>query len=167
MDLGWLKARLDGSTDVEGALRDSSGDLCKTFNAERMTVYRVTPDGAALSAIVQSNLENFGAIRVRIDSGRSLAGYVGATKKVVNITDAYDDRELAPFRMQRKMFMAVDERTGYRTRQVLAAPVVSPHDGELVGVVELLNRLDQQRFPKACEQDIVTLCETLASALEK
>ena len=165
MDLDWLRTRIGSAADVETALRDASADLCKSFNADRMTVYRVSEDGGSLAAIVQTNLEQYGAIKVKVAPGRSLAGYVGAMKKVVNIADAYDDTELAPLQMQRKMFMAVDERTGYRTRQVLAAPVVS--GGRLVGVVEMLNRLDRQRFPAACEKDIVSLCEALAPALEK
>jgi GAF domain-containing protein len=167
MDLDWLKKRINDASDPHTALRDASGEVCKAFNADRMTVYRVTEDGGALAAVVQTDLEDYGAIKVRVDSRRSLAGYVGASRRVVNIADAYDDRELAPLNMQRKMFMAVDERTGYRTRQVLAAPVVASGDGKLVGVVELLNRLDRQRFPEACEKDIVALCETLAPALEK
>jgi GAF domain-containing protein len=141
----------------------TTSEVCKAFNADRMTVYRVSDDGNALIAVVQNNLEDFGAIKVRVDSKRSIAGYVGATRQVVNIGDAYDDKELAPLNMQRKMFMAVDERTGYRTHQVLAAPVVK--EGKLVGVVELLNRLDKQRFPKSCEQEIEKLCEQLAPAL--
>ena len=138
-------------------------EACKTFNADRMTVYRVSEDGNSLVAVVQSNLEDYGAIKVRVESQRSIAGYVGANRTLVNIGDAYDEKELAPLRMQRKMFMAVDERTGYRTHQVLAAPVIK--DGKLVGVVELLNRLDKQRFPKSCEQEIEKLCESLAPAL--
>jgi GAF domain-containing protein len=92
-------------------------------------------------------------VKVRIDSGRSVAGYVGATKKPLNIRDAYDDAELAPLQMQHKMFKAVDERTGFRTTQVLAAPVLSS-DGKLLGVVEFLNRLDGRRFPATCEAEL-------------
>jgi GAF domain-containing protein len=148
---------------MEHDWQKTTREACKTFNADRMTVYRVSDDGNALVAIVQSELEEFGAIKVKLDSRRSIAGYVGSTRKVVNIGDAYDDKELAPLDMERKMFLAVDERTGYRTHQVLAAPVVK--DGKLVGVVELLNRLDRKRFPAACEQEILKLCEALAPSL--
>jgi hypothetical protein len=48
--------------------------------------------------------------------------------------------------MAHKMFKAVDERTGFRTTQVLAAPVLSAGN-KLLGVVELLNRIDGRRFP--------------------
>ena len=165
MKLDWLKTRVDQASDVDAVLREATDDICRAFSADRLTVYKVTDDGGHLAAVVQKDLESYGAIRVRVDSGRSLAGYVGAKREVVNIADAYDDRELAPLQLQRKMFVAVDERTGYRTRQVLAAPVVA--NGELVGVVELLNRVDRKPFPKACEAEILELCEAISAALAK
>jgi GAF domain-containing protein len=166
MDLGWLEGRLAKPGDVDKVLRDSSAQLCEAFKADRITIYRANPEGTHLLSIVQSGIESFGTVKVRIDSGRSVAGYVGATKKSLNIRDAYDDAELAPLQMQHKMFKAVDERTGFRTTQVLAAPVLS-HDGKLLGVVELLNRLDGRRFPVSCETDLKQVCGALASAFEK
>ena len=166
MEFDWLQALLAKATDPDQALRDSAGRICEVFKADRVTIYRATPDGMALSSIVQSGIESFGTVKVRIDSGRSVAGYVGATKKPLNIRDAYDDAELAPLDMAHKMFKAVDERTGFRTTQVLAAPVLSPGN-KLLGVVELLNRLDGRRFPTSCETDLKQLCTLLATAFEK
>jgi GAF domain-containing protein len=68
--------------------------------------------------------------------------------------------------MQHKMFKAVDERTGFRTTQVLAAPILSPGN-KLLGVVELLNRLDGRRFPSSCEAELKALCAVLAASFEK
>ncbi len=166
MDLGWLEARLEQASGVETVLRDATGDLCRAFNADRLTVYRATDDGVYLSSIVQAGIESFGTVKVRIDSNRSVAGYVGATRRLLNIRDAYDDAEMAALNMAHKMFKAVDERTGFRTTQVLAAPIVSP-SGKLLGVLELLNRLDGRRFPSVCEADVKELCALIATALEK
>ena len=118
-------------------------------------------------AAVQLGLESFGAVKVRVDSNRSVAGFVGAERKLVNIADAYDEKELAPLAMKQRMFRAVDERTGYKTRQVLAAPVVSASNGKLLGVVELFNRADKQRFPATSEDGIVALCAFLATVFAK
>ena len=165
MDFGWLETRLAGAADLDKVLRDSASDICAQFLADRLTVYRAVDEGAALMAVVQMGIESFGSVKVRIDSNRSVAGYVGATRQLVNIRDAYDDEELAPLQMKIKMFRAIDERTGYRTTQVLAAPVVS--GGRLLGVVELLNRTDGRRCPKASEKDAASLCEILAPAFAK
>lgn len=163
MDFDWLKARLKKGADVEAVLRDAAPDICKAFLADRLTIYRTTPDGTHLLGMVQTGLESFDAVKVRIDSNKSLAGLVGAQRKVVNIADAYDERELAPLHMAAKMFIAIDQRTGYRTRQVLAAPIVAP-GSKMLGVVEFFNRPDKKAFPKQCEEDIVDLCIALVPA---
>ena len=165
MDFDWLKARLAQSSDIGKTLADSSAEICEAFLADRLSIYRAVDEGAALVAVVQMGLEEFGAVKVRLDSNRSVAGHVGSTRKILNIRDAYDDAELAPLQMKHKMLRAIDERTGYRTAQVLAAPIVA--DGKLLGVAELLNRKDGRRFPTACEKDIAELCEVLAQAFAR
>ena len=165
MDFDWLKTRLANASDVEMTLVDSSAEICEAFLADRLTIYRAIDDGTSLMAIVQMGLDGFGRVKVRIDSNRSVAGYVGSTRQLVNIRNAYDDEELAPLEMQHKMLRVIDERTGYRTTQILAAPIVA--DGKLLGVIELLNRKDERRFPKACEKDAAALCDVLAQALAR
>jgi len=167
MDLDWLKPRIEKARDVDEALREAAPEICKRFGCDRISIYRATDDGVSLIAVVQLGLESFGAVKVRIDSSRSVAGYVGAQRKLVNIGDAYDEKELAPLAMKQRLFRAVDERTGYKTRQVLAAPIVSASTGKLLGVVELFNRADKQRFPAEAENGIVALCAALAAAFSK
>jgi len=163
MDFDWLKPRLDKAPDIDAALHEAAPEICKRFGCERLTIYRTTEDGASLLATVQLGLENFGAVKVRIDSNRSVAGHVGALRKLVNIGDAYDEAELAPLQMKMRMFRAVDERTGFQTRQLIAAPILA--DGKLLGVIELFNRVDRARFPAAAEADLTALCALLAAAL--
>jgi GAF domain-containing protein len=156
------KKVLQGS-DIGAVLRASAAEICEVFGADRITIYRVIDNGATLSALVQTGLESYDPVKVSLHGKRSVAGQVGALKKAVNITNAYDDDELAPLELQRKMFVAVDERTGYRTTQVLAAPIVST-GGRLLGVVELLNRVDNERFPDSCTDELEALCAILAPA---
>jgi GAF domain-containing protein len=163
MDFKGLKARLKQGPDVVAVLREAAPEICKVFGADRLTIYRTTPDGKALLGVVQTGLENFDAVKVKLESNKSLAGLVGSQGKVFNIADAYDERELAPLHMAAKMFIAVDLHTGFRTRQVLAAPILAPGK-KLLGVVELFNRLDKKKFPKECEEDIVDLCLALVPA---
>ena len=158
-----LRKKVLQGSNIEAVLRTSAAEICEAFGADRITIYRVIDNGATLSAVVQTGLESYDAVKVSLQGKRSVAGQVGALKKAVNITNAYDDNELAPLELRRKMFVAVDERTGYRTTQVLAAPILS-NGGKLLGVVELLNRLDKKRFPESCEDDLADLCATLAPA---
>ena len=167
MDLDWLKPRIEKAPDVDEALREAAPEICKRFGCDRISIYRASEDGTALVTSVQLGLESFGAVKVRVDSNRSVAGYVGAKRALVNIGDAYDEKQLAPLAMKQRLFRAVDERTGYKTRQVLAAPIVSASTGKLLGVVELFNRVDKERFPATSEEGIVALCAYLATVFAK
>ena len=67
--------------------------------------------------------------------GDSVAGFVAASGQAVNIPDTFRLPEGTPFRVDRRFDAAV----GYRTRSILALPLVAPN-GEVVGVLELVNR---------------------------
>ena len=66
----------------------------------------------------------------------SLAGFVASTGRVMNIPNAYALSSGAPFRIDRRF----DAATGYKTRSVLAIPLLCPDD-QCVGVLELINRV--------------------------
>ena len=69
---------------------------------------------------------------------RSIVGYVAANGKPLNIEDAYDLPAGVPFR-----FMAeVDAQSGYRTRSVLTAPLMSANK-RVIGVIQLINSQDE------------------------
>jgi HD-GYP domain-containing protein (c-di-GMP phosphodiesterase class II) len=69
-------------------------------------------------------------------SSDSLAGYVASTGRLLAIADAYALPADTPFRINREF----DAASGYRTQSILAMPLVGP-DGEIVGLLELFNRL--------------------------
>ena len=68
--------------------------------------------------------------------GDSVAGFVAASGRAVNIPDTFQLPPGSPFRVDRRFDAAV----GYRTRSILALPLVAP-GGEVVGVLELVNRV--------------------------
>jgi len=68
-------------------------------------------------------------------SMRSIAGSVAMTRKTVTIEDVYNLPEDSPFQFD----SSFDKRVGYRTRSILAVPLVSAQD-EVIGVVQLINK---------------------------
>jgi HD-GYP domain-containing protein (c-di-GMP phosphodiesterase class II) len=66
---------------------------------------------------------------------RSLAGWVALTGDTLVIDDAYSLPEDAEYSINRSF----DEKNGYLTRSILVFPMVT-HVGELVGVLQLINR---------------------------
>ena len=63
----------------------------------------------------------------------SIAGYVVAEGKVLNIKDAYQIRH-RPFRLNRDF----DRKYGYRTKSMLVVPMKN-HKDEMIGVLQLIN----------------------------
>jgi HD-GYP domain-containing protein (c-di-GMP phosphodiesterase class II) len=68
-------------------------------------------------------------------SPRSMSGYVALHKKPLNIADVYDLPALAPYGFDRSF----DAKTGYRTKSMLCAPLLS-RVGDVVGLLQLLNK---------------------------
>lgn len=72
-------------------------------------------------------------------TAQSIAGYVALTRQSLRIDDAYTIPDGVDY-----SFNPVFDRTfGYRTRSILAAPMTNLN-GEVVGVVELINRKDRR-----------------------
>ena len=89
------------------------------------------------------------------------------TSEIINIRDVYDAKELENYSPHLNFLRVVDTKTGYRTRQMLVAPVVDAQTKELIGVVQLINTVSGEPFPQAMEEGVVLLCETLAIALRQ
>ncbi|OPX23683.1 MAG: hypothetical protein B1H04_03435 [Planctomycetales bacterium 4484_123] len=89
-----------------------------------------------------------GTDEIRIPADEGIAGAAARSREVLNIPDAYADG-----RFNRE----VDRRTGFRTRNILAVPLLD-HSGQLVGVLEVLNK----RRGGFSDEDVV-LAETLGA----
>ncbi|HSY23549.1 MAG TPA: HD domain-containing phosphohydrolase [Polyangiaceae bacterium] len=68
-------------------------------------------------------------------SERSVAGCVALRKTTLNIADVYD----LPPGSSYQFDSSFDRRTGYMTRSMLVAPLVSQR-GEVIGVIQLINK---------------------------
>ena len=97
-------------------------------------------------------------IRLPIDK-TSIAGFVAATGKIVNIIDAYDKDELQRIDPDLKFNRKWDDQTQFTTIQVLSAPVYC--NKKLFGVIQLINKKDSNKFSN---EDIDNL-KVIADAL--
>lgn len=155
--------RLRASRNLNATLADVQGDICKAFDCERVTIYAVSGDGGSITSIVKTGLSSYKNLILPV-SDKSIAGYVALNRKLVSVKDPYDERELASFSPPLKFLRDVDARTGYRSKQMLVAPIVSDEHGELLGVVQLLNSRSGLPFPVAAEKGLRELCSELALA---
>lgn len=105
--------------------------LVTTIGAERGTIYLLDEErGELWSKVLLEEIGPLSEIRVRV--GEGISGHVAATGEIVNIPDAYADPRFNP---------QFDKVTGFRTRSILATPMVNPQQ-KVIGVVQLLNKHD-------------------------
>ena len=68
----------------------------------------------------------------------SIAGFTALARKTINIKDAYDAAELQRFHANLRFDQRWDKQTGFRTKAVLAVPIL--FEKYLLGVVQLINK---------------------------
>src|SRR5688572_6666219 len=151
---------------IDEIILELSQDWCNLFNADRLTIYQVNEDRGSIVSKVKTGLNSFKDIKLPINE-QSIAGFVAANKRVINIRDVYDDAELKSYSSQLNFLKAVDAKTGYRTKQMLVAPVLEGKTRELIGVVQIINSKAGQPFLPVMEEGVAALTETLAIAFRQ
>ncbi|HET7547081.1 MAG TPA: ATPase, T2SS/T4P/T4SS family, partial [Usitatibacter sp.] len=156
--------RIHSTANIDEIILDVTRDICQLFEADRLTVYITSEDGQSIVSKVKTGLNSFKDIKLPI-SESSLAGFCALHKRHMNIKDVYDDAELKQFSPNLAFLKAVDQRTGYRSRQMLIAPILGGDTGaELMGVLQLINNLAGQPFSPLHDEGVVELSKTLAIA---
>jgi type II secretory ATPase GspE/PulE/Tfp pilus assembly ATPase PilB-like protein len=158
-----VTTKIHATANLDEIMLDLGLDFCDLFDSDRFTLYAVTPEKDSIVSRVKTGLSSFRDLRLPIGTG-SVAGFVAASRQTVNIADVYDDAELRRLSPELQFQRGVDQRTGYRTREMLVAPLVSRHD-ELLGVVQFINHRSGRPFPPVCMEGVKQLCETLSVAL--
>jgi type II secretory ATPase GspE/PulE/Tfp pilus assembly ATPase PilB-like protein len=158
--------RVHATANIDEIILELSQDLCGLFNADRLTIYLLSEDKNSIVSKVKTGLNSFKDIKLPI-SEQSIAGFVAMHKRVINIRDVYDDADLKSYSPHLNFLKAVDAKTGYRTKQMLVAPVLEPGAKELIGVVQIINSRAGHPFPPIMEEGVTHLAETLAIAFRQ
>ena len=158
--------RIHATTNVDEIMLEVGQDVCHLLGADRLTIYALSDDRASIISKVKTGLTSFKDLKLPINE-QSIAGFVAANRMLINIRDVYDEAELRGLSPQLRFLKEVDKRTGYRTKQMLVAPVVDSTINELMGVVQAINTRNGQSFSPLAEEGIVNLCETLAIAFKQ
>lgn len=143
---------------------DTSPAICQLLGADRFTLYVVNDEHTAIVSRVKTGLNTAKELKLPIGT-QSIAGFVAQTQRTLNIADVYDDAELQRIDPQLTFLQQVDHRSGYRTRQMLVAPIVRA--GLLQGVFQVVNRTSGGAFGALEQEGVQQLCETLSSAIRQ
>ncbi|MFZ6657321.1 ATPase, T2SS/T4P/T4SS family [Undibacterium sp. TJN19] len=158
-----LTNKIHGADALDQIMLDVSQSICDLFECDRLTIYVVAQDKTTLISKIKTGLNSFKDLRLSI-SEQSIAGHVALTRKMISLRDVYDENELRSHSPDLKFQRAVDQRTGYRTKQMLVAPIIDSHNDELLGVVQFINHRFGDAFTAIAAEGVQALCETLAVA---
>ena len=158
--------KIHATSNVDEIMLEVGQDICSLVGADRLTVYVTSEDRNSIVSKVKTGLTSFKDLKLPIND-QSVAGFVALNRGLINVRDVYDENELRSLSPQLRFLKEVDKRTGYRTKQMLVAPVVEAGSNELIGVVQAINTRNGQPFSPLAEEGMVNLCETLAIAFKQ
>jgi type II secretory ATPase GspE/PulE/Tfp pilus assembly ATPase PilB-like protein len=161
-----VTTKIHATNNLDEIMLDLGMEFCDLFDCDRFTLYAISPEQDHLVAKVKTGLTSFKDLRLPI-APTSIAGFVALARKTINIADVYDEAELKAYSPQLHFQRGVDQRTGYRTREMLVAPLVTVQSNELLGVVQFINNRSGGPFPGVATDGVKELCETLSVAFSQ
>ena len=115
--------------ELEPLLRTAERVGLSALKCERATIFLYDRERDELYSKVAT-----GTGEIRFSAKLGIAGDAARSQSLVVVPDAYRDPRFNP---------DIDRKTGYRTRNILSVPLVTP-DREVIGVLQLLNKLAGQ-----------------------
>jgi len=160
-----VTTRIHDTENLDRLMLDVSQDICRLLNADRLTLYALNDEKNAIVSRIKTGLNSSKELRLPL-SPQSLAGFVAMTQQTLNITDVYDEQALHQIDPRLTFLKEVDRRSGYRTREMLVAPIVAAGD-ELLGVLQVINNKSGVPFGPLEVDGVRQLCRTLATAIRQ
>jgi type II secretory ATPase GspE/PulE/Tfp pilus assembly ATPase PilB-like protein/putative methionine-R-sulfoxide reductase with GAF domain len=136
-------------------------EIVDLFECDRMTIYVLDGERRELISRYKTGNE-IKEIRIKV-SAESIAGYAAHKQKVVNISNVYDDKELAAIDPNLRFDKTWDTKSGFTTQQVLAVPVFFQR--YLMGAIQLINRKADGPFSKVDEKAAQELAKIIGIGL--
>ena len=161
--LNSITNKIHSASDTNDILLNLQDEILGLFEAERITIYVIDGINKEIVSKFKSGNE-INEIRVPIGK-ESIAGYCAAKGKVINVADVYDQEKLGLISPQLRFDKSWDKKTGYRTTQVLVAPII--YNRYLMGVVQLINKKGGQHFTEQDEASVLDTSKILGIALYK
>ncbi|MEE8553813.1 MAG: GspE/PulE family protein [Desulfobacterales bacterium] len=154
-------SKIYAATNVDEIMVDLKDEITSIFEAERITVYVVDGKKRELVSRFVSG-DEIGEIRIPV-SNTSISGCSALKQKLINIKNVYNAKELASIDPDLKFDKSWDQKTGFKTNQVLVVPIIFKKF--LLGAMQLINRIDGGSFTKIDEQSVTELAKILGIAL--
>ncbi len=129
--------------DLTAMLAEVAAAARQVLRAERSSIWLLDAAAGELVLEISADIPH-----LRVPLGTGLVGVCAHDQRLINVPDCYADP---------RFNAEVDRQSGFRTRCILTLPLID-HLGVLVGVMQVLNRLDGIFTP-----DVEPLAEALAA----
>jgi type II secretory ATPase GspE/PulE/Tfp pilus assembly ATPase PilB-like protein len=152
--------QINSAESIPHILMTLKDKILELLDAERLTIYAIDTKNQELYS-----LQKVGDVpkEIRVPkSFASIAGFTALARKTINIKDAYDAAELAKFHPNLKFDQRWDKQTGFRTRTVLAVPIM--FEKYLLGVIQLINKRHGPQFTAQDEDGAEEIARILGIA---
>src|SRR5213075_3551651 len=152
--------QINAAESIPHILMSLGPQILELLDAERLTIYAVDTKNQELYS-----LQKVGDVpkEIRVPkSFASIAGFTALSRKTINIKDAYEATELAKFHPNLRFDVRWDKQTGFRTRAVLAVPIL--FEKYLLGVVQLINKRHGSAFTALDEDGAEEIARILGIA---
>jgi serine phosphatase RsbU (regulator of sigma subunit) len=150
-----ITRRLAAQTELGPILEIITAGACQALECERASLFLYDEKRRELYSRVATELE-IREIRTSIEAGFN--GWVGRNRRPLNVSNPAADE---------RWNSSIDEKTGFQTRSVLAAPLISPRDERLLGTIELLNKKSGEAFDQADENLLLAFAAHAAVSIER
>ena len=143
---------LTQALDLDTLMDAIVAKMTEILNTERSSLFLIDPKTGELWSKVAEGVE---ASEIRLPRSSGLAGYTASTGELLNVRDVHADDRFDP---------AVDQKTGFNTRNVLCAPVFS-RTKEIIGVTQAINK-KEGFFEREDEEFLRAFSSQIGVALE-
>jgi len=134
--LSVIANQINSAESIPQILMTLKDRILELLDAERLTIYAVDTKNQELYS-----MQKVGDIpkEIRVPkSFASIAGFCALSRRTINIQDAYNAPELQALHPSLRFDQRWDQQTGFRTRSVLASPIM--FEKYLLGVIQLINK---------------------------
>jgi two-component system response regulator HydG len=108
-------------------------EITRILNAQRASIFLINPQTNELEAVAALGIDKS---LLKFDYRKGIAGSVFTTGVALNIDTKTDKIRYSS---------EVDTKTGFETRSILCSPISNRED-KIIGVIEILNKRNQDRF---------------------
>jgi len=140
-----IKKLLDLIMDMTKSVLEAEASALILIDEEKDELYFESATGVKESRVKE----------IRMKKGKGIAGWVAERGKPLRVPDVSKDP---------RFFKGVDEKTGFKTRSILAAPLISK--GKTIGIIEVVNRRDNGPFTEFHQELLMELSNYIAPAVE-